>query len=87
MIITGEITYLAKHGLLLSLLLSLPIVISVSIIGLLVSMIQALTQIQDQTFSFAIKLIVVIAVIYLTVDWMSQQLYHYAVLIYQYINT
>ncbi|MDD3266846.1 MAG: type III secretion system export apparatus subunit SctS [Burkholderiales bacterium] len=86
MVLDGNITYLAKHGLLLSLFLSLPVVVSVALIGLLVSMIQALTQIQDQTFSFAIKLFIVIAVIYLTVDWMAQQLYNYAKLLYQYIG-
>jgi type III secretion protein S len=86
MILDGDITYLAKHGLLLSLFLSLPIVVSVSLIGLFVSMLQALTQIQDQTFSFAIKLFIVIAVIYLTVDWMAQQLFNYAQLLYQHIN-
>ncbi len=86
MILEGDVTYLAKHGLILSLVLSMPVVVSVALIGLFVSMIQALTQIQDQTFSFAIKLFIVIVIIYLTVDWMAQQLYNYAALLYQHIN-
>lgn len=43
--------------------LSMPPIIVASVVGIAVSLIQALTQIQEQTLSFAIKLIAVAATI------------------------
>ena len=77
-----DVIYLAKQALLLSLILSLPVVLVASIIGLFVSLFQALTQIQDQTLSFAIKLIFIMSVIYMTVDWSAHQLYAYTIMLY-----
>jgi type III secretion protein S len=44
---------------LLVLYLSMPTIIVASLVGLLVSLIQALTQIQEQTLPFAVKLVAV----------------------------
>ncbi|MGE8357558.1 MAG: flagellar biosynthetic protein FliQ, partial [Microvirgula sp.] len=41
------------------LLLSLPVVVVASVVGVLVCLLQALTQIQDQTIQFLIKLLAV----------------------------
>jgi type III secretion protein S len=43
----------------LVMLLSLPPILVASAVGLLVSLLQALTQVQEQTISFAVKLIAV----------------------------
>jgi type III secretion protein S len=77
-----DIIYLAKQALILSLLLSLPVVAIASVVGLLFSMFQALTQIQDQTLSFAIKLVFIMLVLYFSIDWMSSKLYRYTLLLY-----
>lgn len=77
-----DVVYIAKQALVLSLLLSLPVVIVASITGLLFSLFQALTQIQDQTLSYAIKLIFIMGVLYLTVDWAGSKLYQYTLIIY-----
>jgi len=63
-----------RSALILVLLLSLPAIIAASFIGLLVSLIQALTQIQEQTLSFAIKLIAVIAVVLLSARWLGAEI-------------
>jgi type III secretion protein S len=81
-----DVIYIAKQGLLLSLILSLPVVVVASLVGLLFSMFQALTQIQDQTVSFTIKLLFIIAVIYLTVNWMAVKLYNYSLMIFNMVN-
>ena len=78
-----DVAYATKQALTLSLVLSLPVVIGASLVGLLFSMFQALTQIQDQTLSFAIKLVFIMVLIYLTVDWMALKIYHYALILYQ----
>jgi len=51
---------LATQGLLLCLYVSLPIVVVASGVGLLVSFLQAITSLQDQTLSFGIKLVAVV---------------------------
>ncbi len=77
-----DVVYLAKEALVLSLMLSLPIIGIASLVGLLFSLFQALTQVQDQTLSFAIKLVVIMITIYLTMDWMAIKLYRYALILY-----
>ena len=77
-----NIAYLAKQALLMSLILSAPVVAVASTVGLLFSLFQALTQIQDQTLSFAIKLTSVMVVLYTTADWVAGKLYAYTVMLY-----
>ena len=47
------------ESMLLVLVLSLPPIIVASVVGIAISLLQALTQVQEQTVSFAIKLIAV----------------------------
>ena len=51
----------------------LPIVVA-TVIGILVSLIQALTQIQEQTLSFAIKLIAISGPLLLASQWMGGEM-------------
>ena len=69
--------------LLLILYLSLPPIIAAALVGTLVSLLQALTQIQEQTLSFAIKLIAVIVTIFLTARWQGEELYNFALTIFE----
>ncbi len=62
-------------ALMLVLVLSLPPIIVASMTGLLVSLFQALTQIQEQSLSFAVKLIAVTVTIILTARWLGDELY------------
>lgn len=62
----------------LVLLLSLPVVVVASVVGVLISLIQALTQIQDQTIQFLIKMLAVAVVLALTFHWMGDVLLNYA---------
>lgn len=76
------ISYLSK-ALYLTLWLSLPPIIVAAIVGTLFSLFQALTQIQEQTLSFAIKLIAVMATLALTARWMGGELYNYTASIFE----
>lgn len=67
----------AKTCLILVLQLSLIPIIVATVIGILVSLLQALTQIQEQTLGFAVKLIVIVLTILLTAHWMGAQLLLY----------
>ncbi|MDO1583190.1 type III secretion system export apparatus subunit SctS [Rhizobium oryzicola] len=48
-----------QETMLLVMVLSMPPIIVASVVGIIISLLQALTQIQEQTVSFAIKLIAV----------------------------
>ena len=77
-----DIVFVAKEALLMSFILSLPVVLVASIIGLIFSIFQALTQIQDQTLSFAIKLFFVIVALAISSSWMASKLYRFAMSLY-----
>lgn len=69
-------------ALLLVLMLSMPPIIVATVVGVLVSLVQALTQVQEQTLGFAIKLIVVIFTLLLTAAWIGSQLLEYTLYIF-----
>lgn len=79
----GEIIQHASHALLLVLVLSLPPIIVAAVVGLLVSLIQALTQIQEQTISFAVKLVAIIITLFLTMGQLGEELFAYGTLSFQ----
>lgn len=65
---------LASDGLWLILILSLLPLLASLIVGLVVSLFQALTQIQEQTLTFVPKIIATILVIMITAGWMMDTL-------------
>jgi type III secretion HrpO family protein len=65
------------QALILVLILSMPPIIIATVVGVLVSLIQALTQVQEQTLGFAVKLIVVTLVLLLTASWTGAELYKF----------
>lgn len=68
------VSYLTR-ALFLVLWLSMPPIIVAAVVGTLFSLLQALTQIQEQTLSFAIKLIAVGVTLLLTARWIGGELY------------
>ena len=75
-------SFLSK-ALYLTLWLSLPPIVAAAAIGLVFSMLQALTQIQEQTLSFAVKLVAVCVTLVLTARWMGGELYNYTLYIFE----
>ena len=73
--------YTVKAAVLILLLSMIPIVVA-TFVGLLVSLLQALTQIQEQTLSFAIKLIAVFATLMLAMNWIGAEIYNYTVAVF-----
>ncbi len=65
---------ITKQGLYLVLILSAPAVGVAMVVGLVISLIQATTQVQEQTLTFVPKLIVVMMVLALTGPWCMVQL-------------
>lgn len=54
-----EAMFQLTEAMMLVMLMSLPPIIVASLVGIVVSLLQALTQVQEQTLSFGIKLIAV----------------------------
>ena len=57
--------------------LSLIPIIVATVIGLVVSLLQALTQIQEQTLGFAVKLIAISITLLACASWMGGEIFRY----------
>ncbi|MEW6563031.1 MAG: flagellar biosynthesis protein FliQ [Pseudomonadota bacterium] len=68
---------LARQALELTLLVSAPMLLSALLIGLLISIFQAATQINEMTLSFIPKLVAMCAVLILAGPWMIGMLLDY----------
>ncbi len=85
-----DVTDIISHttqALLLVLYLSMPPIIAAAGVGTLVALLQALTQIQEQTLSFAIKLLVVVLVIFATAAWLGRELLNFGDRVFATIGT
>jgi flagellar biosynthetic protein FliQ len=69
-----ELTQIIQQALILVLVASAPPVVISLLVGLLISVFQATTQIQEQTLTFAPKVVIVFVVLALTGPWIGQQL-------------
>lgn len=79
----SEIYQLTYQALLLILILSGPPIVISMVLGLLVAIFQAATQIQEQTLSFTVKLFAVILSLIFLGGWLGSQIMHYATTIFQ----
>ena len=73
----AQIIQYAQQCLILILKLSMIPIVVATVLGLLVSLLQALTQIQEQTLGFAIKLIAISLTIMACASWLGGQLLLY----------
>lgn len=69
---------MTTQGMLLCLYVSLPIVIVAALVGLGVSFLQAITSMQDQTLSHAVKLIAVTVAIVIAAPFSAAAILHFA---------
>ena len=84
---TVDVVSFFFYSLYLVLWLSLPPIIVGSVVGTLFSLFQALTQIQEQTLSFGIKLISVSLTILLTARWVGGEMFNFALQLFDSIPT
>ncbi len=75
------VSYL-HQGLLLVLVLSMPTIVVASVVGVAFSLLQALTQIQEQTLSFAVKLISVSVTLMLSARWIGIEIFNYTAMLF-----
>ena len=80
---TTELYQLSYQALLMILILSGPPILISMAVGLFVAIIQAATQIQEQTLSFTVKLIAVIFTLLLMGGWLGGQIVQFTNTIFQ----
>ena len=73
-----QATDLIRHTLLLTLTVSAPMLLIGLAVGILVSLLQAVTQIQEQTLTFIPKIAAMFAAAVMLMPWISQRMLEYA---------
>lgn len=79
---SAEIYQLSYQALLLILLLSGPPIVISTLLGLMVAIFQAATQVQEQTLSFMVKLFAVILSLLFMGGWLSAQIMQFTMNIF-----
>ena len=74
---TQGVLTLAQHALYIAVLVSAPLLLTSLVVGLVVSIFQAATQINEATLSFIPKLLAIFAVLLVAGPWMVTQLVDY----------
>jgi len=72
-----DIVDLGQAAVLLTLLISAPMLIAGMVIGLAISVVQSVTQIQEITLSFVPKIVAVMIVFVVFLPWMSELMIDY----------
>jgi len=83
MIAESYILQVVREGLYLVLLVSAPPLAVSLVVGLLVNVLQASTQLQDHTIAFVPKLVAVLAALALAGPWIGQQVVRFASVVLQ----
>ncbi len=76
------VLHITSRALYLTLLLSAPMLISALVVGLFISIIQATTQIQEQTISFVPKIIATFLSVIVCGTWISSMVTQFAIEIF-----
>ena len=70
-------TELIRHTLIMALIVSAPMLVIGLVVGVVVSLLQAVTQIQEQTLTFIPKIAAMFAAAILLLPWISHRLIEY----------
>jgi type III secretion protein S len=75
---TETLIRLTTEGLLLCLSVSMPVVVVAALSGLAISFVQAITSMQDQSISYAVKLVAVVATVLIAGAWGAAAILRFA---------
>jgi type III secretion protein S len=75
---SSDVVGITIEALWLVLLLSAPPIIAASVVGLLVAVIQAATQLQEQTLQYTLKFFAIVLSIFVTASLVAGSLYAYS---------
>jgi len=69
---------IGREAMIIALILAGPILLAGVVVGLVVSLIQTITQLQDQTFSIVPKIVAMLGAAILFMPWLATRLIEYA---------
>jgi len=69
---------LCRQALILTMLISAPVLVVAVVVGLLISLLQAVTQLQDQTISFVPKIIAMMVAMLYVLPWAVSRMVEYS---------
>ena len=75
---TTEALDLGREALLMVLIIASPILAMGLVVGLVISLFQAMTQLQEQTLSFVPKIIAMVGITMMLIPWVAERLLEYA---------
>ncbi|HBR31057.1 MAG: flagellar biosynthetic protein FliQ [Eubacteriales bacterium] len=82
----SEITYIMKDAVVTMLLIAAPFLAITAVIGLVVSIVQAATQIQEQSIAFILKIVAVGLILIFLGSWIISIMTDYSKNIFENIN-
>jgi flagellar biosynthetic protein FliQ len=68
---------LAREAIMVTLLISSPVLLCGMLVGLGIGLLQAVTQVQEQTVAFVPKIVVMVLVLALSLPWLMNQMIEY----------
>ena len=84
---TGFVMEMIRSGVFLVLTLAAPMLLAGLLVGLIVSIFQATTSIQEQTLTFVPKIAAILLVLVFSAEWIFTSLVEYAVRLFEMIPT
>ncbi len=69
---------LGREAMMITLLISAPVLLSGMIVGLAVGLLQALTQIQEQTVAFVPKIVAMVLALSVTLPWVATRMLEFS---------
>ena len=78
-----QATDLIQHSLIMALMVSAPMLCIGLVVGILVSLFQAVTQIQEQTLTFIPKITAMVAAAIILMPWIGQRLITYTQMMFE----
>ncbi|MFO0948585.1 MAG: flagellar biosynthesis protein FliQ [Planctomycetota bacterium] len=80
-------TELGRQALYITLLISMPAMVSGMVIGLVISLIQSITSVQEQTLAFVPKIVFTLIVLVIALPWIIEHMLEYTDDLYRGIPT
>jgi len=75
---SAEILQITQQALWLVIILAGPPVVVAALVGILIALVQAATQVQEQTLQYAAKFFAIVATIFLTASLIGSSLYRFS---------
>lgn len=83
---SGQIIDLLRHALYTATMITAPILIICLVVGIVISIFQAATQIHEQSLSFVPKIVIVLILIVVAGNWMVTVLSDFTKQVFSYIS-